>query len=939
MRPALALLALLLLPASASAVQLLADGGHGGVSEPLPRLPMAAQVSERLPAGWTRSAVEISALRVDGGWVLPRAGGLAALAPAPAPDGGAGLPMLLAEDWLLVAWPPEVASELLAELGGLDPTAPPPETLIAAAAADATRLHLGVAGPPPPVPAPVVSGEARLQVTWTGPDGAELHLVSRARGEGARRLAEQRRRDTGDALRLVAGDAVEGRSFLAGQSLSLQRDVSWAAMRREGVDALVPAHLELLAGLETLKEEARAAGIELVSSNLRAGGEPALAPYAVFERDDARVLVLGWTRPAALAGLDPALSAAGPEAVLEALATARAREEFDLVVLVGLGPDLPDLPGIDLALVDWGGDRRREVTWTAPQELLTARRAMPPASRDPLPTPRLGRSSFLDARVTMEDGAIRAATLSVVPVSEDLPPDAEVRREVQDVRQGVYIERQDVLVPDPGSLQAPPGWRKGAVRAEELDAAGFALLAGNLMVERTGADIAMVPVLPTPLDIDGDRSELVVDSALALVDDVVRVTVTGLELRQILLSFPLVQATPGAGSPPADGAWLVGAQVALFPRWRGQKLGDGDWIQIAMSDRLLADPRIAALLTKARVVETWRGDGWVRRSLPGGERWPLRELVRDGLVRLRAKDPTFGARYGRRLVPLTSDLAERVPSRLSLEVDALNLGVSGSLSFKPETAYETSNESRAKLANSLALAMRGRIALRWSDRIGEIEGFVMGNYAGSREEGLEEPIELTDDLLLGGEVQLRLGGAGQRLTKVPLSLYLQSVFDTEVSPADDPDDPSQKLPRQKLLRTSGGLALGWLGVIREAWVGGFLEADLAAEVGTFSPGVTAGVRTYKAWGVLRWSNLLDLRGYFPTDADTAADLSLRLGLRSDLVVLPLRKIVPGLGVGGFVDALLFRGSIPGLNTTPGVHLLVGAEITYDTVIRPPLRVF
>jgi len=940
-----ALLALLILGlgapngAAADTVQILVDGAHGGVSEPLPSVPVAAELVATLGAEWPRAGAGFGALRTDDGWLLSRKGSLAELARAGEPTGEPiTLPVLIAEDWLAFVWPPDPA--LLASLVDLQPSAPAPVLRDGLARVSEQVMHLATTGPPPLRPANPTSGEARLHLVHRRADGAEVHLIGRHRGDGARRVAMQTALDQG-AIRLAAGNVLEGRSFLPGQALSLQRDLTWRFAQRDGLDVLVPAFSELVAGVAGLRDEATAAGVTLVSSNLMAGDAHVYAPWTRIEAGGRTVLVLGWTPPEALVALPPAerasLRVAGAEAVSAALNAAWLEGPADLVVLVGLGRGLPDIPGVDLALVDFAGNRRRPTMWTAREEALAARALAPPPARDSFATPRMGATSLADIRATFDDSGLTAMQMLVTPVPEDMTPDPAVRAEVQNVRLGVYVEREAVLVPDPERLVRPRAWRSGTL-ADELDPAGFAMLAGNLMIERTGSDIALLPRLPRPLDIDGDRSELMVDASLAVPDDVVQVALRGSELRALLLGFPFVQAVPGAAPPPLTGAWVVGAQVSRFPKVRGVKLSDGGMILVAVTSQLLDEPAVAALTGKARASRTWSGERWTRRPTPSGAPWSFRKLVHDGLVQLRAEDPTFGEVYSRRAVPLVAELSGRIPGRFALEIDDLRLGISGSLGFRPDTGYEESNETRARLADSFAASGRGRIALSWSDRIGEIEGFLAGDYSSSRQDGVDKTIELVDDLLAGVELQLRLGGAGERLTPVPLSLYTSVVFDSEWSPGIDPDDPEQRLPAQRLLRSGGGVTLGRTGVIREAWLGAFIEADLSVAGGGPSPGISTGVRTEKYWGALRWSNLVDVRAYFATDQDSASDLSLRANLRSDLVLIPMRKLLPGLGVGGFVDALIFRGALPGLNQNPGLHLLVGAELSYSAALRAPVRI-
>ena len=172
-----------------------------------------------------------------------------------------------------------------------------------------------------------------------------------------------------------------------------------------------------------------------------------------------------------------------------------------------------------------------------------------------------------------------------------------------------------------------------------------------------------------------------------------------------------------------------------------------------------------------------------------------------------------------------------------------------------------------------------------------------------------------------------------KLSGIRLSGFAQTAFDSEFAPTLD--DDGEALPRQRLWRTTAGASLGKHWWFKEFKAGFFVEYDFAAEVGPFSPGFSTSLRAEKRWGPVRWSAMGDLKGYLPTESDTAEDLLFTLQLRSDVSVIPLGKLIPGLSIGGFVDALLFRGKTEE-TSVPGMHLLVGAALSYDRDLRAPL---
>jgi len=935
-------------------LRLVYEGGTGGVSAPYPDVDIDSHVAEGLGPEFTRLGGGFGALLGESGWLLSDRGAVRGF------DALAGQPLelassrpaqiLLAEDWAVVVWPPEAADALLPGLAAHLETLPrtPLPTLEEAEVRTGANglLHVATGSDEPTGAFDPRDWETRLRVVHQGTvDGqqAQVHVIARLRGEGTRRAALVRDRTDEGTFSIAAGNAIEGRSFLPGMTLSLQRDVTWQAWLDLGLDILVPATNELLAGVEELQREADVAGVQLVSSNLRhQDGAHVFQPWMVLERGGRRLLVLGWTAPESLAALPPeirnGLQTLGEDAIdavlTEALATLE--QAPDLIVLAGLGGDGLGgrIKGVDIVLTDFSANPRLARTVRADLDHLAARQAVQRTARDAAVIGHLGPG--LLGRVDIEfgpNGELTELSHTAEPIGEGMAPDPSLRRAVQDVRQTIYANREDILVPAPDALEAPRGWRRMPI-PESMDDAAFASLAGNLLADRTAADVALLRPLPSPLRLPGPRPALLIDASLTVLDEVVLVELTGKELKAVLKALAIVEPKPGT-SPGPDG-WVVGGSPAGVVR--GRKVADGDLIRVATTDYFLQDLRVARLFAKARAQRRFSPRGWQRSPMPQGVSWPLRELVRGGLETLREEDPTFGSRYSRRLVPLLTRDATAIGPRFAFTIDDLALGVTGSVGFRPETGYESSNESRATLKNSLAMELRGRLGLSWSDRFGEILGFAQGSFSRSQEEELEEPIELADDLVLGAEARVRVGAVtGPKGARLPLSSFLQGAYDTEFTPADDPDVDDGKLPRQQLVRTTGGVTLGRMGWLKEAWLGFFVEADLVAEEGTFSPGFSAGLKTEKRWGPVKWGNLVDFRGHLPTPEDTEADLSIRLGLRSELSVLPLRKIVPGLSVGAFVDALLYRGQIEDVNTTPGLHMLMGAQVRYDTVLRAPLR--
>lgn len=961
-------------PPAPPELSLVYEGATGGISGASADLgaadsAVAAGLAADEVASWSRLSAGWGAFLQDGRWLLQPDGGVGAfrevvatqVVPAGEPI---PVPALLADDYAVFVWPAEAAERvvpLLAAALGDDPLRAPPavETVgvLPHRAGDIDLLLVGSPGALRPVEAPLDpdSWEARVRTVFVAGD-ATVHVVSRLQGEGSRRAAMVAAWSDQPHLYLSAGESTEGRSFLQGQTLDLQRPVTWATWKELGLDALAPGRLELIAGADSLRAEADAAGVRLLSSNLvDADGEPVFEPYALLEAGGRRVAVIGWTDPAALLQLAPAvrsgMTARGAPAVHDAL-TKLAQDPGgwpDLVVLLGVGSRelAGHLPGVDIVLGEFSTRLRLARVLTIDEAAMRARADEHPRARAPVLVSRLGSQYVGRIDLSFADGQLSSLRHTRALVGEQLPAAPAQVRQVQAIRQGVYASLEDVLVPDLATLQlkARAGHPAPAV---DLDPGAFTRLTANLLMDRTGADLALLRPLRSPVDVPGPTRSLYVDASLSLSDEVSVIELSGLQLHRLLTliqPIPPTPVVPGYGAPEEDSgewAWSAGVKTVITSKGllkvtvRGRVLQNDDIVYLATTDFFDRDPRVITIVGKARVWRHFAGEGWVRRKTGSGpgDPWLLHDLVKDGLVALRDADPSFGARYEHLVTPALREQSGVRSGRLTLEFDQISLQVTGSKSVGDRAGYEASQESRVNQVDSVNTSLRGRIALVWDDRIGQVLGYGEGAFGRSDIADVEDPIELEDDLEFGGQASLHIVRIPAIAGQIPLSAFVQGAFDTEFTAGDD--GAGDKLPLQRIARGTTGVNFGKYLVFKELKAGFFLEYDFSAEVGPLAPGVNIFGRMERLFGPVRWTGLLDFKGYFPTAVDTPEDLAFTLQLRTDLAVVPLKRLIPGLAVGGFVDALIFRGKLDS-NDHAGMHLLLGAALTYDADLRPPLR--
>ena len=947
---------------------ILYEGHTGGISGAAPTLWADQVVAEALGEGehsWQRSSTGFGAFLNGTSWLLQPGGATKEFQQRVKAGGTHGevtskrVPVLLADDYAVFAWPPDTANSVLPLLAAAldrDPLRAPPRTehrdatALAGEGNDPALLIEGASATIASDPGlKATDWEVRLRSVFTRKsESGQIHhvyVVSRLAGEGARRAALIDAWHREDELYLSAGEAVEGHSYLSGLSVSLQRPISWDFWQQSGLDGLAPGAAELLVGIDALRAEAKSAAVPLLSANLVDNkNEPLFERWRLVEIKGKRVVLIGWSDPALLASLPPelrsTLRARDVSAVFDVLSELPAALETpaDLVVLFGVGARTlaGHLPGVDLVLGDFNADLRLPRWEEVGESALRARAREHRRARSPALVARLGPAFLgrIDVSFDPDSGVLRRLGHLRAHIDEDLPADPEWTRRVQDVRQDVYSKLEDILLPQLGQLstaEEPP--------QEALGPRQFAHLAANLMMDRSGSDLAILRPLPPVPEISGATQQLFVEAALSVPDEIVVLEVSGAQLAALSRTVRLLPSEDSTSMPPArdsdSWAWSAGLKVVGNKvTVKGRTVGKDERVRIATTDFLTDDAQIGAVLKKARIWRRFSGPSWRRQTVSDseGEPWPLRDLVRDGLTRLRDLDPSFGKRYTTRIAPLLRDQRDISP-RFILELDGIALQLTGSLPVGDRTGYESSRESRVQQQGSLSASMRGRIAGTWDDKRGSVTAFFKGAFGRSKVPDVEEAVELEDDLLLGAEGRLKVVTLPAPLSRIRLSSFAQTAFDSEFAPSLD--SAGEPLPRQKLWRTTAGASLGKYWWFKEFKAGFFVEYDFSAEEGPLSPGFTTSLRAEKRWGPVRWSAVGDLKGYLPTEADTAEDLLFTLQLRSDVSVIPLGKLIPGLSVGGFVDALIFRGKTEE-TSVPGLHLLVGAALSYDRDLRAPL---
>ncbi len=115
-----------------------------------------------------------------------------------------------------------------------------------------------------------------------------------------------------------------------------------------------------------------------------------------------------------------------------------------------------------------------------------------------------------------------------------------------------------------------------------------------------------------------------------------------------------------------------------------------------------------------------------------------------------------------------------------------------------------------------------------------------------------------------------------------------------------------------------------------------LEHDLSVPGAHLRPGGLAALEASRRWTAARWTLTGDLRAYPVLPDDGPEDLLLLATLRNEFAVEPLRRWLPGLGVGAFLDGQAFLGKGPAAGV-PGLHLLLGLSLSWTGEARSTAR--
>ncbi len=778
-----------------------------------------------------------------------------------------------------------------------------------------------------------------------------LHAVGRPRNEGSRRaryLAEVL--GDGRPLWIDAGNAVEGTSFLD-RRINLDWPLSWETIGRLGLTILVPGVNDLHPGVSELSKAATEAKVTLVSSNLVGGdGSPMFKRYALLEVQGQRVGIVGVSDPVSIGTLNPTLLEGGRvqdpiTSVHEALKLMREQsgDPLDVVMLVGnlqgriAAELLEDLTGVDLVFLT--DPHLHDSPWPLVVDAPGVRGA-----RRPLLVRRISLWGPELVEVGLTEAGLTRVEIRPAHIDDSWPVDQDVLRGVLQIRQDLYDEGREILIPDVDPIiKGDPELVEELLASEEYrhltqDEAKTQLasiparlteelwtqLVASNMRRAVDADVAFVQRVPMAWKGAGPITKLFCQANLASTSSLVAVNLPGSALKAIR------GGKLGLSEIWASGMTRDGAKIG------GRAIGDNEWYLVVMTDVLWLRPEMKEILEDAKVSRGEASLRFVRRGAgfvpdESGARLSLRTAVLTVLEARRAAHPDMGDEAKALVAEDLKPGGDRKRPVWYVDFKDLSLGLESYLEpdlSKPEL-YDQIQETRVHTKSNLRQTYRADVSLvldtpwvAWLNR-----GLL--SYDVQKFDETDGEVESADDLL--GETELRLAFLGTTLPSgIGISPAAKLSFDSEVTPVKDSD--GHDLPRQALMRASFGVAASGTGDLKVARLGLLVQQDLREnDEGRYKTDVGLGFELDHRMGIgpLKWSNQLDARWYLPQETDTRADLGMRVAGRSSLRMPFMRD----LSFEVYVDVFLFQGKFDDMKDM-GMSTILGLAMSYSRLWKP-----
>ncbi len=728
----------------------------------------------------------------------------------------------------------------------------------------------------------ITSGEERL---WA---------IGRPFQEMSRRVALLEALTSTGAHWLDGGSFVDGVSTVDAGQLSRHRPLGFEVLRRLRPTALVPGASELAPGPQAFLAEAE--GLPYLAANwtLAEGATlPTLPASWRGELDGVDVAVVGVIDPV-VSRDNPRLLADGlvlsdpVAAAQQAIDALRSGDPPELTVVLGaFRPELlaelqEELRHVDVLVGNPAPsvDRLDAVDLTLQE----------PFGGEDEPTVTLPVQGVTWAHLTAEDGQLAHARYRPTRITADIDPDEATLARIAAVRTDAYpsIDRP--------ALPAPP---EGATTTWTPEA--WEALICQAVLERTGAEFALLPELPPPPAVPGPLTEKLVLDQLPLDDRLEGRFILGDKLQR--LSDKAFEVVPvSCGIDLGATVKVGGRSVDLLRAYR-----------LVTTDRLLLDGPTGGLVAEAlpsRIGDRTSWDPGVETLVAG---------VREGLLGIDDDAEPFLGRTDAVLARTTSD---KTPLWL-LRMTRISLSAAR-FQGAEDDRYADLPETLATSPSSLTLLADVDAGLEYSDAkvAWDLRQRLMFTRLAIESPGAPDEVsEPADDWRSSSSVTLPVLGVTVGSLWSP---YTELLLDSELTAVEEEDGTRNPLQRDLSLTMGISTYTGSLKLLR---LGAFALRDLSVPEKPWELGGRAEASTSVSLGAgLLWTSTLDAFVFADTPETDTSDLRFK-ALIDTRLALPLTR---WFSVSPYAQGFAFAGrapetSDPALSYTLGTSLdLIGA---------------
>jgi len=740
--------------------------------------------------------------------------------------------------------------------------------------------------------------EHRLALELSG-RGDRVWAIGRPDQEMARRVALLESLTATGAHWIDGGSFVDGVSTVDAGERSRHRPLGFDTLRRLQPTALVPGAQELAPGALAFLQEAGELPYVAANWTVSEGSAlPTLPPAWRGDLDGVDVAVVGLIDPA-VARARPGLAAEGlvlsdpVTAGQKAIDALWADEPPDVTVVLGtFGPTLLARLQTELRHVDvLVGDPSPSVDRLDTVEIALHE----PFGGEDEPTITLPVQGVTWAHLDVEDGQVTRARYRPTRITAAIDPDEDTLTRITAVRREAYPAVDRVVLP------APPEGPVATWSSEQWEA-----LLCQAVLERTGAELALLPELPSPPAVPGPLTEKLVLDQLALGDRLEGRFVLGDKLQR--LSDKAFEVVPVSCGIELGSSAVVGGRAADPLRA----------YRLVTTDRLLVDGPTAALVSEAlpsRIGDRTSWDPEVKTLVAG---------IREGLLGLGGTDKEGEPFLARTDAVLARTPAHKTPLWL-LRMTRVSLSAARFQGAEDER-YAEIPETLATSPSSLTLLADVDAGLEYSDaRVAwDLRQRLMFTRLAIETPGAPDDVsEPADDWRSSSSLTVPAWGLTVGSVWSP---YTELLLDSELTAVEEEDGTRNPLQEDLSLTLGVSTATGALTLLR---LGAFGLRDLSVPDKPWEVGGRAEASTSVSLGAgLAWASTLDAFVFADTPETDGSDLRFK-ALIDTRLSLPVTR---WFSVAPYAQGFAFAGRLPE-TSDPALAYTVGTSLDLIGALR------